>query len=374
MVTKEKPRICLISIAAYHYFNQDAVTQGGGAQRQMYLLSKELKSSFDVHFIVGDYGQSRHETRDGITLHRAYTPGSDSGLFKQTKRMLVLFDTLRRVDADFYIFRGFPHKAGLLNLWFEIRGKPWLYSFSSDHNLGRHLEQQPKPLSLLFKRAISRADAIVSQTQYQADNVAETFDVVSRIIPNGYPPVASTEQQTERGFFLWVGNINEDIKRPHLYLDIAERTPRSEFVMIGPRTSDDDYHKRIVERSRRLDNVDYLGPVNPDKIHSYFQQAIALLNTSPKEGFPNTFLEAWRYGTPVLSLDVDPQRFVEFPDANGYMSGNIDQLADAVERIKDDNEYWKTLSAPAQEYFEAHFVLEHVASQYEQIIWESLRE
>ncbi|MEZ3115669.1 glycosyltransferase family 4 protein [Halobaculum sp. MBLA0147] len=373
MTRNRKPKLCLISLAAYHYFNPDAEVQGGGAQRQLYLLSQELQSSFDVHFVVGDYGQPATEVRDGVTLHRSYTPmPDDDSVVGQAKRAAVLFDTVRRADADFYFFRGFPHKAAVLNVCFELLGVPWLYSLSSDKNVGRDLEGLSMPFSRLFDRAVDNAGAVVSQTAYQSEAVSTKLGVTSVVVPNGYPPAETVRSRDEREFVLWVGNVDEEVKRPHLFLDLAEQCPDTEFVMIGPESTDPEYHRYIIDRAEGLDNVDYTGAVDSSKIHTYFRRATALVNTSPKEGFPNTFLEAWRCATPVVGLDVDPGRFVDFPGPSGYADGDTAELVEIVRRLSTDESYWTELSTPAKEYFRANFTIDQVARQYENIIMDAL--
>jgi hypothetical protein len=43
---------------------------------------------------------------------------------------------------------------------------------------------------------------------------------------------------------------------------------------------------------------------------TYFDQCKVFINTSKYEGFPNTFLQAWRRGIPVIS-SVDPDDVIQ---------------------------------------------------------------
>ncbi|MCB2141254.1 hypothetical protein KQH27_00940, partial [bacterium] len=47
------------------------------------------------------------------------------------------------------------------------------------------------------------------------------------------------------------------------------------------------------------------GFLPPAEVESILDSALVLLNTSELEGFPNTFLQAWRRGLPVISF-FDP--------------------------------------------------------------------
>ena len=57
-------------------------------------------------------------------------------------------------------------------------------------------------------------------------------------------------------------------------------------------------------------NVRLLEKIPFSESDKLFEGALVLLNTSEFEGFPNTFLQAGKYGVPVLSLSVDPDEFI----------------------------------------------------------------
>ena len=57
--------------------------------------------------------------------------------------------------------------------------------------------------------------------------------------------------------------------------------------------------------------------------------AALLLSTSDSEGFPNTFVQAWSSGTPVVSLKIDPDRVIEGLGL-GTVSENVDRAIEDI--------------------------------------------
>ena len=367
-------RVCFVSLSAYGYFDEEAPA-GGGAQRQLHLLSTSLTGEFDVHFVVGEYGQPRTVRREGVTLHSAYTPDRTASIARRGRQLALLFRALQRADADVYVARCHPRKLTVLYALTSLLRRPLIYHVATD----AFVDDPPTGVQGFSKRVYERAIRrcqVVAQTPHQARVLYETRGVPARVVPNGYPPADAIDIYDVREHFLWVGRLDETEKRPHLFLDLAERLPNEQFVLIGPPEEDDAYGKQVVRRATDAENVEYIGRVSPSEVHDFYRRAIALVNTSVsgREGFPNTFLEAWRYATPVVSLDVDPGRFLH-PETEGgvetaYAGGDFESLASLVQRAADDLAYRRELGSTGMRAFQRHYQLPIVVGSYRELLTE----
>jgi glycosyltransferase involved in cell wall biosynthesis len=105
-----------------------------------------------------------------------------------------------------------------------------------------------------------------------------------------------------------------EAKRPDLLIAIARKLPQIRFVICGAPTAfraRPGYGEQIVKELRALPNVEYRGQLSPKEAREVISNAALFLSTSVEEGFPNTFLEAWSAGTPVVSMQCDPGGIIE---------------------------------------------------------------
>ena len=366
-MSREPLKVCFVSLSVYGYFNQDAPF-GGGAQRQLYLLSQELKNRFELSFVVGDYGQPPVERRKGITLYRAYEPDHQTSYLTESWQLGKLLVAMRRADADIYICRDTPRKGAIIYFLTCLLQSKWIYNIANDANLECRSDSLSSPIRWLYNRAISEADTVIAQTDHQKSLVKSKYNGTATVVPNGYPPAQEHVPYDEREAIIWVGRLDRDQKRPHLFLDLAKEHPSAEFRLIGgsidPQT---DYSRKVCNRAQSMGNVTYVGRVAPDAIHKEYQSAKALINTSAYEGFPSTFLEAWRYGTPVISIDVDTSRYLG-GEVIGYTHGDFDCLSSEVREVVSSVNRRRYLGTISQEYFRDHYQISRVSQKYKKAI------
>jgi glycosyltransferase involved in cell wall biosynthesis len=133
-------------------------------------------------------------------------------------------------------------------------------------------------------------------------------------------------------YVAWVAMLRQP-KRPDVLLEIARKAPAIRFVVCGGPTtfgSPPGYSERIVEALQAQPNIEFLGKVAPQKTRQTIADAALLLSTSDAEGFPNTFLEAWSSGTPIISLNIDPDRIIE-GQGLGTVPGTVERaIADIM--------------------------------------------
>lgn len=369
-MTDTDPSVCFVCLYTYAYFEPESDLPLGGAERQLSLIGRELTPRFDVHFVVGDFGQPTVQSVDGVTLHRAYDPREDSPAARP-RQVLALFRAMRRADADVYVFRGEHARATLTCALATLIGKRWVYNLALDEHAEPPAGNGERFRRAVVGRVLDAADGIIAQNERQRDRLRAVFDAEAVVVPNGCPPLESHIPYNEREFFLYVGRLTRSQKRPHLFVELARQVPDAEFVLVGPASGDEAYCEQIRREAAALDNLRFPGRVDPEEIDEYFERAIALVNTSTQEGFPNTFLEAWRAGTPVLGLDVDPGRFLG-GQSTGYADGEFDELVALAERFRDSTTHRRSMGELSKREFDERYHIASVATEYAEVLQAAL--
>jgi glycosyltransferase involved in cell wall biosynthesis len=124
---------------------------------------------------------------------------------------------------------------------------------------------------------------------------------------------------------LWVARCHP-VKRPHLFLDLAERLPEARCRMICS-LQDEPLWQSVSARARRLPNVDFLEAVPYRDIQGHFNESHIFVNTSEVEGFPNTFIHSGLGYVAILSLVVDPDGMLQEFRAGFCARGEFEPLA-----------------------------------------------
>jgi glycosyltransferase involved in cell wall biosynthesis len=107
-----------------------------------------------------------------------------------------------------------------------------------------------------------------------------------------------------------------------------------------------------------MPNVQFLGFVPFADTEDLFRHARVFVNSSTAEGFPNTFVQAARVGTPVLSLEVNPDGILQSAGFGACADGDPAVLARQLDRLLDDSQTWERQSANAYEYFQREHDIE----------------
>ncbi|MFB6179446.1 MAG: glycosyltransferase family 4 protein, partial [Halorientalis sp.] len=365
--------ICFVSARAYRYLDPDSGRPAGGAQRQQYLIASELRDrGYDVGFVVGDFGQPAEQTLEGIQVFSG-CPRSLDEPKSVPAASWRLYRALKRADASVYYVRGAPRLATAAAFCCRLLDRRLLFCVANDADVDpdQLRDRYRGFVRWGYRWALWTADTVVAQSQAQAASLRDSFGRESDVIPNGYdlPPESAIVQPTDREFVLWVGSSDPEQKRPAAFLSLARALPETEFVMISQPVPGVEYHDRLRRAAAHVSNLDFLGAVPPDEIHRYYRRASLLVNTSNNEGFPNTFLEAWRYETPVVSLsfDLDGLLSASKPDL-GRFAGGERALVRVVDRLVSDSETRGEIGRASRIYMREHYSLDSVVDEYERVL------
>lgn len=152
---------------------------------------------------------------------------------------------------------------------------------------------------------------LVVQNNEQQTALKEKFGRDSIIVPNVWTKINFiTHDVLDIPAYdvVWVANIKH-LKRPEWLIEIAHNLPDYSFAIAGGNGETQEYYDTIAEMAGKEPNVSFLGPLPFNAATELIKKSKLLLCTSEFEGLPNTFLQAWESGVPIIST-VDPSGVV----------------------------------------------------------------
>jgi glycosyltransferase involved in cell wall biosynthesis len=354
----ERPiRVCFVMLGSYPLFNPDCTKNFGGAEVECFLLAVELAKDqrYEVSFIVGDYGQPEEEIRQGVRILKSVNT-QKSGMFW----IMPLWRALQKANADIYFRQMCSLVTGLTVLFCQIKKKKMVYRTADTKECDGTYVKESWFRGRAYLWALRRAQGIFCQHIRGQEYLSRMTGQNPLVIGNAHhlPRLEPGERQG----VLWVGR-SEPVKRPDLFLRLAQEMPHLHFTMICQEATGDKNYHALVEQAERIKNLQFIKRVPLHEIDTYFARACVFANTSDTEGFPNTFIQACKCATPLLSLNVNPDDFITRYQCGLFANGDWEAFKQQLAHLMNP-EAAAPLGSKGRKYVEEKHDLLKIIEQY----------
>jgi len=314
----------------------------GGGELQIAMLCKVLAASGHEVVIVDTKVEKDYVTKEGIKIVKVQ--GWDDGIrFLRfiTHRLPLLYKYLKNQKADIYYcqIRDYTHVLAYMAAR-RSKGKFVIQLASDLDALNLRLRMKydyltnldgglwwfvKAPLNeIIFPRLVRKADLTLVQHEGQKESLAKK-GIKSEIFYNLIDISGlNINHDAIRDSYCYVGSLDRRKGFPQFY-ELAGKASSVKFKVIGKPRDRTGY--LYYEKIKALGNVTLYGKLTHPEAIEHISNSRGLVSTSPMEGFPNIFVEAWACGTPVYSLYFDPGATIEKLNIGFNAKGDIDKLA-----------------------------------------------
>lgn len=354
-------RITFVSPPLYAMFARPDLHFAGGAEFQQLSLARWLRDhGHEVSFVVANFGQGEVETAEGFRFYRSFVLGEGNRKLRFLPDMIKLREAIHRSRPEVVNQRSTSFYTGQC-CWFSHQcGAAFTFSLGIDYNCWPDLQgRAPRPIQQLYRWGVEHAELVLAQTEWQAALMERNFQCTPEVLPNvlEIPPERSDGEEGD--YILWVGSLAKR-KRPELFVELARALPQQNFVLVGGPGEDPGYDDEMKKHASDLQNLEWRGFVSPSEIEEVYRGAHLLVGTSRLEGLPNTYLQAWSHGVPVITVSVDPDGAIA-EKGLGEVVGEEGNLALAVEKWIRDARLCREAGARGREHVRARHDIENVA-------------
>jgi glycosyltransferase involved in cell wall biosynthesis len=360
------PTICFVGLDNLPVLAPEYGRKVGGAELQQTLLAKALAArGYNVSMVVADYGQPDGAVWHGIKTYKAYRPNAGIPVLRFIHpRWTRVWAAMRRARADIYYASCAGALLGQVVLFARLHGAKVIFRIASNTDcdpatvLIRYWRDKR-----LYRYGLERADLVLAQTPEQQHALLKNFRRDSRVVPSLTDTEGRRPGFAERDIsVLWVGNIRA-LKRPALVLEAARKLPQLQFHIIGgPMPGSESLYEAVRAEALQLPNVRFHGPVPYHEVGEFYERARLFVGTSEIEGFPNTYLQAWARGTPVVAF-LDPEHLIA-RNGMGRAVTTSSEMCEAIVALSGDAHAWEAASQRSREYMDNRFNVTRMTAPY----------
>lgn len=408
-------RVCIVAFNAYPAVNPAAGGQVGGTETRAWLFARELAKRpelrvslavrttdaiensvvegvqivsqrdrfYRLREAVGGFA-SRSPGFPWIRIHR-WSPSllwqvpllASARLFEERptdpRQPMSFFESL---DADLFCCFGNQATAATAIASAHSTGRRAVLFLGSDDDLNPGY-QADSPVRNPYgdtgatcHYSLTQADAVFVQTPEQQALLRERFGRDGVVIPN---PIDLVQWDSRKNlpideeftaglsqFVLWIGRAESIHKRPQVLLEIARLCPEVPFLMIlNPRDPAVD----AATRRQAPPNVRIVSQVPFPCMPALFQRALAYVNSSSLEGFPNAMLQAAASRVPIVSLEVG-QEFLSESQSGVFTAGDIERSAAVLKSWASDQSLRIPPGENGRSYVEQHHAVGPVTNRF----------
>jgi glycosyltransferase involved in cell wall biosynthesis len=366
-----KPKkICIVGLDDYPMLTGDSsFGYTGGESVQHVLLARAWRDlGMDVSIVVYDYGQPRVTLVDGIRAIASFRRDAGlRGLRFFHPRMSGVWAALREANADIYYHSPASPWAGVTAAFASSFDRRFVLRIASDSDCRRG--EQPMRFARdrwLFDYGVRKAALVAAQTEHQRELLRRYYGVSSEVLPIAVDVPRRKSHQPKDIDVLWVGNLRR-VKRPDVLIELARRRPQYRFVLVGGSVPNGlAYFDEIAARAAQLPNLTMAGGIPYADVGGWFDRARLHVNTSDYEGFPNTFLQAWVRGVPVVSF-FDPDGLIERRGL-GCRVGDVDEMCTALDALLTNEGEREAIGERAREFVSNQYAAREIALRYLELL------
>jgi len=350
--------------------NRSIPSVGGSEVQQSFIAPELARRGYDVSMISMDFGQREGCWVKGVRQLKMYAPKSGVPVLRFVHpRLTSLWSAMGRANADIYYLQNAGGIMGFIARFAQSHKKLAVFASASDFDFDPDLPFiRLARDKALYSYGVRNAHCVVVQNDRQMQLCRQIFKRNSVVVNSCYGFAGNPGNRD--GVILWAGRVHP-VKRPELFLDLAQRLPQYKFRLVGGSDAGATDFAALCNRARSLGNVEMTGFVPYADVEPYFDGASLLVNTSLGEGFPNTFMQAWSRGIPTVSF-FDPGTRVNGVDV-GMVVPDLDAMERALLRLKTDSTYWHEQGSRAADHFRLNYTVERTVDNYERIFQDLVR-
>lgn len=362
-----RPRICFIGMTNLpvlaREFNRHPI---GGEQVQQTLLAKAFaRRGYPVSMITADYGQAEGASWDSVRTHKAFAPRDGLPVLRFFHpRWSGLWAAMKRSKADVFYTSCGGAIVGQIAMYCARHGHRMVFRVASDADCEPEL-----PLikywrdKKLYEYGLRRADCVLVQSERQRELLKRNFGVDSIVAGMLVESGIELHDFDDRKFSaIWINNFRR-LKRADRLLDAAQSLAHLDFHLVGGAAPGfQEYFDEICARARKQPNVSVHGQVPYHDVNEFYERARVYVSTSEIEGFPNSYLQAWVRGTPVVAY-FDPDGLIA-REGLGVAVSNQAELIGAIRTLTTDVKSWREASQRCRDFMRRRFSEDQVIEPY----------